>query len=260
MPQATESCVHLPPPGHDVIGPDRFRQPGLVAVESIGPGMPVQRVGPVFMVHDSTFEPGCGIGHHPHRGMERLFYILEGAVAHDDAQNGITGHMGTGDLGILTEGRQGMLHSERNAAQGRTRCWILVYPCEPLVEHAAFDAIRADAMRVTEGQVAGGSRRTTHVVEPGDSRLHGDIRLFGDTTLDEGGEFEFALNADETGLLFVVDGDVAMVRAHDEVVLSPTHTVAWGTADHGREVMLRALRPARLLHVVMGPGDGLVRR
>lgn len=132
--QRVETAIHLTPADYDVIGEERFGQPGLVAVESIGPGMPVKTVGPLFIIHDSVFEPRHGIGHHPHRGMERLFYILEGAVAHDDAQNGITGHMGMGDLGILTEGRRGMLHSESNPTDGQTRCWILVYPCDPLVE------------------------------------------------------------------------------------------------------------------------------
>lgn len=150
------TLVHLDPAASFEVTPEAFNAPGLRSFESVGPDREVQANGPVLIIHDGRFDPGRGIGPHPHQGMERLFYILEGAVDHDDVLNSITGHMGTGDLGILTEGRRGMIHSEWNSADGPTRAFILVYPNEPLADRA----VRRGARR--RGGPRGRGRRRHH--------------------------------------------------------------------------------------------------
>ena len=121
---------------------------GISATEIIGPFVPVKAAGPLIMVHDGLIEPHMGIGHHPHRYNERLFYILEGALSHDDSLNGITGEMPTGGLGRLTEGRRGMLHKEWNDTDVQTRAFILVYETDPIPETASFHLLAdADAPR-----------------------------------------------------------------------------------------------------------------
>ncbi|HVM13669.1 MAG TPA: pirin family protein [Egibacteraceae bacterium] len=257
--ESTTDLIHLTPDDYHVIRPEDFGAPGLVARESIGPFVSLQAVGPLVTVHDSTFEPHSGIGHHPHQRMERLFYILEGAVDHDDALNNITGHMGTGDLGILTEGRRGMIHSERNNTGGRTRCYILVYPTEPLPPTAAFDAIRdAEAPRVdvTPGVTA------KYVVQRTTDRLHGDVRELVDSTLEAGAGFQAELGPDESGLVFVLDGSV---RAGEDPGAPPAsldreHTLVAPPAPRTRNLKVEARAEARVLHTVMGPGLGLRRR
>ena len=117
---------------HVVLGESDFGMPGLTAVEAIGPFVEIQASGPLITVHDSIIDAGLGIGHHPHRYNERLFYIEEGELDHDDALNGITGHMDTGDVGQFTEGQRGMIHSEWNHGDVDTRAYILVYStCAP---------------------------------------------------------------------------------------------------------------------------------
>lgn len=249
--------VHLTPDRYNVIGPEQFGLPGLVARESVGPDAPVQAVGAVVMIHDSTFEPHKGIGHHPHQGMERLFYILEGAVDHDDALNAITGHMATGDLGILTEGRRGMVHSERNPTDQRTRVYIYVYPTEPPPPSASFDAIRdADARR--DAPAAGVA--TKHVVERDTGRLRGDIREIVDATVDAAATWDLPLGEDEAAILFVVEGEIDVVADGDT---EPTagvgrdHTVFYGPASQARTVRLTGRHASRVLVAVTGPGYGL---
>ena len=117
----------LGPEEHVVLGQSDFGMPGLTAVEAIGPFVGIQASGPLITVHDSIIEAGLGIGHHPHRYNERLFYIEQGQLDHDDALNHITGHMDTGDVGQFTEGRRGMVHSEWNHGNVGTRAYILVY-------------------------------------------------------------------------------------------------------------------------------------
>ncbi len=254
------ALLHLTPGDYHVIRAEDFGSPGLTARESIGPAASVQALGPLVTVHDSTFDPRTGIGHHPHRGMERLFYILEGAVDHDDARNHITGHMGTGDLGILTEGRRGMLHSEWNNTDGGTRCYIMVYPTDPLPETASFDAIRDDEARRVP---VGAGVVTKQVVERGDDRLHGDVREFADSSLDAGAALDVRLGRDESALVFVVEGALDVEGADGSAAtaaLGREHTVAVAPAPQARSLLLKAREHSRVLHAVMGPGLGLRRR
>src|SRR5919106_1066183 len=99
MATETRPYLVLRPEDHVVLGESDFGMPGLRAAEAIGPFVPIQASGPLITVHDSVVEARLGIGHHPHRLNERLFYIEEGQLDHDDALNGITGHMATGDVG-----------------------------------------------------------------------------------------------------------------------------------------------------------------
>lgn len=259
------ATMHLTPDGYHVIGPEDFGAPGLWARESVGPWGPVEAIGPLVTVHDSRFDPHRGIGHHPHRGMERLFYILDGSVDHDDALNHITGHMGTGDLGILTEGRRGMIHSEWNHGDGPARAYILVYPTDPTPATASFDAVRdAEAPRVNPapGVVA------KQVVRRGDERLRGDVREIGDSSLEEEAALEVRLRPDEAGLVFVIEGRVdvrADVGAEDGAGSGPVrmrtgHTLVVPPAPRPRELRLVGGGPSRVLHAVTGPGFGVRRR
>ena len=127
------------------VGEAQFGVRGLIAIESVGPYVPVQHLGPMLMIHDGFFQPGFGIGHHPHRTNERLFYILEGQVEHDDALNHIRGTMEEGDLGRLTEGVRGMYHQEWNGADQVTRAFILVYhpDTHPPIPAAEFGLLKA---------------------------------------------------------------------------------------------------------------------
>jgi redox-sensitive bicupin YhaK (pirin superfamily) len=254
MPVAADQILHLTPEDYHVIRPEDFGAPGLQARESIGPFVDVQALGALVTVHDSTFEAHRGIGHHPHQGMERLFYILEGSVDHDDALNHITGHIGTGDLGILTEGRRGMIHSEWNNSDGRARAYILVYPTEPTPASASFAAIRdEEAPRRASAEGA----HTKQVVARGDGRLHGDLRELGDSTLAGGSTLEIAVGADEAGLLFVVGGAVRVADVPAPVRRDHTVLVAPGAA---RTLRVEAHVDCRILHALTGPGHGLRRR
>ncbi|KNX43154.1 Quercetin 2,3-dioxygenase [Roseovarius tolerans] len=60
-----------------------------------------------------------GFPWHPHRGIETITYVLEGAVAHGDSL-GNTGTLGAGDVQWMTAG-SGILHQEmpRGNAQGQ---------------------------------------------------------------------------------------------------------------------------------------------
>jgi redox-sensitive bicupin YhaK (pirin superfamily) len=244
----------LTPEDYRVLDEDDFGVPGLVAHEIIGPFVRLQRVGPLIMVHDGVFQPHHGIGHHPHRFNERLFYILEGAVDHDDALNGITGHMGAGDLGRLTEGMRGMLHKEWNNTDGRARAFILVYETDPTPPQASFEALRdADAPRYEE---AAGVTTKELVGPAAPLAIHGDVRLFADSRLEPGSELEANLGPKEGGLLFTVDGSFDLWNERRESI-PLGHAAALLPGEAPRSLRVRSEGGGRLLRVVSGPGLGV---
>jgi redox-sensitive bicupin YhaK (pirin superfamily) len=252
--QTTTDVIVLTEGDYKVLDEDDFGVPGLVAHEWVGPFVDVEAIGPLIMVHDGIFDPRMGIGHHPHRFNERLFYILEGAVDHDDMLNGIQGHMGTGDLGRLTEGARGMLHQEWNNTDGRARAFILVYTTDPVPPRASFAALRdGEAPRYDEAP----GIHTKELVGPkADLPLHGDVRLFTDTTIDPGAEMTFELHSGEGALLFPLDGEVDV----DGERLRPEAMALFPPRDGERRIAAGSAAGARVLRATFGPGHGLIAR
>ena len=247
-----DQLIVLSPDDYKVLGEESFGVPGIVATETIGPFVPVQASGPVIMVHDGVIEPHMGIGHHPHRFNERLFYILEGGLSHDDAQNGITGEMPAGGLARLTEGKRGMLHKEWNDTGDRTRAFILVYETDPVPDTASF-ALLADGDAPRYESAPGVA--TKELVGPRAAfPIHGDIRLYTDNSLEKGAELDVAIGSDEGALLFPLDGGIEV----DGERLLPPNSAVVPPAQSTRTPRVRATHEARLLVVVHGPGRGLV--
>jgi len=243
----------LGPEDHVVLGESDFGMPGLVAVESMGPFSEIQASGPIITVHDSTIEARLGIGHHPHRYNERLFYIERGQLDHNDALNHITGHMDEGDVGQFTEGRRGMMHSEWNHGDVETHAYILVYSTDPVPERAAFGTLRdTDAPRYEEGPGV----RTKELVGPRSPlRVNGDIRLFTDSHLDPGAVLTLS-TAGEGGLASIRGGSVVVDEGGERVV--PGDTLILPPAGEPRSIRLRAEEPTRVVRVVHGPGHGFI--
>jgi redox-sensitive bicupin YhaK (pirin superfamily) len=235
-----------------VLGPNDFGSPGLQAIESIGPFVDIQASGPLITVHDSTIEAHKGIGHHPHRFNERLFYILTGELDHDDALNGIRGHMGPGDVGLFTEGRRGMVHSEWNNGDTDAHAYILVYSTNPIPEQTSFTVLSdADAPRYEEAE---GVWTKELVGARSPLEVHGDVRLFTDSTLEDGATLKVVLSDGEGGLLSVREGSVQL-DAHE---IKEGATILLPPAERARSLTVQSVGLARILRVVYGPGHGFV--
>jgi redox-sensitive bicupin YhaK (pirin superfamily) len=259
--QARRSLQVLPATGFHRLTEAEFGMPGLVAIESVGPFVRLARVGPFITIHDSFLAPGLGIGHHPHRGNERLFYILSGEIRHDDALNGITGVMGEGDLARLTEGQRGMLHREWNGRDDlTTHAFILVYTpdVEPPIPMAVFAAHRAGEMpRVTETD----GIETLHVLG-GDSGFranHSGIAYLFDSSFAADSSLEWRMGPNEGLILYPLEGTLGLAGSPDTRALLPSASTAYPEgpdamalvwSDEGRALRISAEDgPARLLRI-----------
>jgi redox-sensitive bicupin YhaK (pirin superfamily) len=237
----------------NVITAEQFNAPGLEAIEPIGPDAPVQHVGAVFMLHDSTITAGHGIGHHPHRGNERLFYLLSGGLHHDDARNGITADAQVGDLAIFTEGHRGMIHSESNPADEDARIWIIVAPTDPMPQMASVRVLKSNDAVSTHSsdgveikEIVGGASPAT---------VFSDVRWMADVHIGSGATFTRPLGSDEAAVLQPIAGRVRAFGEH----LETDDVLAVGPDDAERTLdVTTAGEHARVLVAITGRGLGFL--
>lgn len=98
------------------------------------------------VINDDVIDAGRGFGTHPHKDMEILTYVLEGAVEHQDSM-GNKEQVPAGEFQIMSAGT-GIRHSEYNPSNTEKlhlyQIWIM--PQEngitPRYEQRRFDAAR----------------------------------------------------------------------------------------------------------------------
>lgn len=81
--------------------------------------------GALRVINDDTIDAGAGFDTHPHRNMEIITYVRQGAITHKD-NKGNEGRTQAGDVQVMSAGR-GIFHSEYNLQNTKTKIfqiWI----------------------------------------------------------------------------------------------------------------------------------------
>jgi quercetin 2,3-dioxygenase len=154
------------------------------------------------VINDDRVEGGQGFGAHPHRDMEILSYVLEGALVHEDSL-GTGAVIRRGDVQRLSAGA-GVVHSEYNASPDDAvhflQIWLVPSKrgLRPSYEQKAFsDADKRGRLRLVASPDGADGSLTIHA----DARVYAGLFGRGEQTL-------FVLPAERYGWVQIGRGKV----------------------------------------------------
>ncbi len=156
------------------------------------------------VINDDRVTAGQGFGTHPHRDMEIISYVLEGALAHKDS-TGTGSVIRPGDVQRMSAGT-GVTHSEFNASKSELvhflQIWLL--PAErgikPGYEQKTFaDAEKRGRLRMVASQDG----------REGSLTIHTDATVYAGV-FHEGEEATLKLAAGRHAWVHVASGEVTV--------------------------------------------------
>ncbi len=190
--------------------------------------------GSLRVINEDRIVAGKGFDTHPHRDMEIVTYIIEGALEHKDSMgNGST--IRPGELQRMTAG-SGVFHSEYNISDDTThllQIWILpeANGLEPGYEQKLFS--RDDKL----GQwYLLGSRDG----RGGSLTIHQDIEMSA-TILEVGKSLDYHFAEGRRGFLQVVRGEVRIgddaLASGDGVAIADTTSIRISAVDESELIL-----------------------
>jgi len=160
--------------------------------------------GKLRVINDDRVEPGQGFGTHPHRDMEIVSYIIDGALEHKDSMgNGSV--MRAGDVQRMTAGT-GIRHSEFNHSNDEQVHFLQIWiepqenSLEPGYQQKSFS--RDEKLNQLRLVVSRDGRQ-------GSLRIHQDADLYA-SVLSAGAEVTHKFESGRRGWLQVVNGSITV--------------------------------------------------
>lgn len=158
--------------------------------------------GPLRVINEDRIEPAQGFGTHPHKDMEIVTYIIDGALEHKDSMgNGSV--INAGDVQRMTAGT-GVFHSEFNHSSEHEvhllQIWILPRQGSLKPEYEQQHFTRADKLNQW-CLVASGDGRDSSMT------IHQAVNLSA-IVLEADNETKHTFATDHSGYLQVVSGAV----------------------------------------------------
>jgi redox-sensitive bicupin YhaK (pirin superfamily) len=185
-----------------------------------------------FYFHDPLEGPIMGFPMHPHRGIETVTYMLEGATHHRDSL-GNAGLIGPGDVQWMTSGR-GIMHEEmpRRGPDGIVngfQLWVNLPAAQKMnppryqeVSATTIPSVTQDGVtvRVVAGEVWGTSGPVTEIAAR---------PLYLDVSLSPGASFVYPVPGGHTALAYIFEG--AGRFGTDGEMIEATRLVVFGDGD-----------------------------
>lgn len=191
--------------------------------------------GSLRVINEDRVQAGMGFGTHPHRDMEIISYVLEGALEHKDSI-GTGSVIRPGDVQRMSAGT-GVRHSEFNGSKSDLvhflQIWIQpnVRGVEPSYEQKTFsDADKRGRLRLVASPDGA----------DGSVRIHQDARLYA-TLLDGAQTVSHDLAAQRLAYVHVARGSVELngerLRAGDGAKIDQEARVVLSNGEQA-EVLL----------------------
>jgi quercetin 2,3-dioxygenase len=185
---------------------------------------------PFLRLSEDWFAAPGGFETHPHRGMQTVTLVLDGALHHRD-HTGADGVLRPGDVQWMTAGR-GVLHSEmpyRNEPAHTLQLWLNL-PAKAKLIPARYVDQRAAAVPVKRD--AGVERRIYAGDVDGIAQPHGSEwpMMLVDIAMAPGAICQQAIPAGYRGFLYVIAGK-AKIGADKRAIAAPD--VAWFEPTRG---------------------------
>ena len=160
--------------------------------------------GTLRVINEDRVAPGKGFGTHPHRDMEIITYVIDGAIEHKDSMGNGT-IITPGEVQRMTAGT-GVLHSEFNHSQDEElhllQIWI--YPerngLEPGYEQTRFPREE----KLNRLRLVG-----SHDGREGSVTIHQDVDLYA-SILQAGKNLSLELRDDRKVFAQVIRGDITI--------------------------------------------------
>jgi quercetin 2,3-dioxygenase len=160
--------------------------------------------GPLRVFNHDTVAGGGGFPTHPHREMEIVTYVLEGALRHKDSTGG-AGLIHAGEVQRMTAGT-GVAHSEFNPSETETvkllQMWVLPERSglRPSYEQKQFTAEQRTGalLPIASGQDV-----------PGAVKVHQDVTFYV-SRLSAGDRVAHEPKPGRRAFFYVIDGDVTL--------------------------------------------------
>jgi redox-sensitive bicupin YhaK (pirin superfamily) len=197
-------------------------------------------LGPLRVINDDIVKAGGGFAPHPHRDMEIITYVREGAITHEDSL-GNRGKTEAGDIQVMSAG-SGITHSEWNEEKVDTRLYQIWIHARNKGTPPRWEARKFPK---TEGGLRLLSSGHTEDADKGAIWIDSDARIWGGT-LKAGQEWNQPLSG--AGYLLVSTGEVRIdgetLRRGDGVAITDRPTLALVASEASELVLIDLAKAA----------------
>lgn len=196
------------------------------------------KTSPFLFLSEDWFSPPGGFEEHPHRGMQTVTIVLEGALEHRD-HTGAHGILKAGDVQWMTAGH-GVLHSEMPLGPVHTlQLWLNLPAKMKMIPARYKDQRLADvpARKTTGGEVRVYAGRSGEVSHPHGSDYPMSLL---DIRLDAGAKLGQEIATKDRGFVYVLEGK-AVIGGRE----ASKGQVAWFEPGEGESLEIEAREPFR---------------
>jgi redox-sensitive bicupin YhaK (pirin superfamily) len=188
------------------------------------------------VINEDRVAPGEGFPTHPHRDMEIISYVLDGALAHNDSMgNGSV--IRPGDVQRMSAGR-GVRHSEYNSSPDEPVHFLQIWitPAERGIEPGYEQKLYSPEDKLGKLKLVASPDGSDNSVT-----IHQDVRLYA-SLLEKGQEVELQLGQGRYGWLQVARGAATLngqaLNQGDGAAVEAGEMVRIAGADEGRSEVL----------------------